>query len=64
MTSPSTFFSSLQKQRIIAKITAAGAIAFTFYIILTQPQTIVLPAVKEIMIFVLGGATAFLFAKD
>jgi hypothetical protein len=59
-----SFFMEFTNQRIIAKVTSATVILGTGVIIYTQPHILEAQAIKEIALFILGGATAFLFNKD
>jgi hypothetical protein len=62
--STSSFFKSLQNNRIIAKITASAVIFGVGYLVFLDPTVFESQDIKEVVLFLLGGSTAFLFNKD
>ena len=51
------------KQRLIGKVTASAAILLSLFYILNS-NTPLDGGVKDIILVVIGGAVAFLFARD
>lgn len=59
-----SLWQSLSKDRIIAKFVSGTVILGAGALIYYNPQTLTDSHVKDIIMFLLGSTTAFLFQKD